>query len=40
MDWSMFALDAARAVALVAAINVPIAILMLFLAGPERVEQR
>ena len=33
MDWLTFAVDMACAVALVLAVNVPIAIVMLFLAG-------
>ena len=36
MDWFTFAADAARAVALVTAINVPIALLSIFLAGRKR----
>ncbi len=39
MDWSTFAFDAARAIALVAAVNVPIAVFMLFLAGPKKAAQ-
>jgi hypothetical protein len=40
MDWSTFAFDAARAIVLVAAVNVPIAVFMLFLAGPKKAVQR
>jgi hypothetical protein len=40
MIWSTFVLDAARAIALVAAVNVPIAILILVLAGRRKVERR
>ena len=36
MDLFTFATDAARAVALVTAINVPIALLLIFLAGRKR----
>ena len=36
MDWLTFAADAARALALVVAVNVPIAVFMLFLAGPKK----
>jgi hypothetical protein len=39
MIWSTFVLDAARAIALVAAVNVPIAILILVLAGRKKVER-
>jgi hypothetical protein len=39
MIWSTFVLDAARAIALVAAVNAPIAILILVLAGRKKVEQ-
>jgi hypothetical protein len=37
MDWLTFAADAARAVAFVTAINVPIALLLIFLARRKRV---
>jgi hypothetical protein len=37
MDWFTFAADVARAVALVTAVNVPIAVLLILLARPKRV---
>ena len=40
MDWSTFAADMARAVALIAAINLPIAAFMLFLLRRENVKER
>ena len=39
MDWSTFASDMTRAIALVAAINTPIAAFMLFLARRKLLEQ-
>ena len=39
MDWSTFAFEAARATVLIAAINLPIAVFMLFLAAPEKPER-
>ena len=40
MDWSTFAPDLAREIALIAAINLPIAVFMLFLARRKNVEHR
>jgi hypothetical protein len=37
MHWSTFVSDMARAIALVAAINMPVAALLLFLAGRKQV---
>ncbi len=37
MDWLTFVADAARAVALVTAINVPIALFLIFLARRRRL---
>jgi hypothetical protein len=39
MDWPTFIIDATRAVAFVIAINVPIAVFMLFLGGPKKAVQ-
>ena len=39
MDWFTFTADAVRAIALVAMVNVPIAVFMLFLAGPKKTAQ-
>ena len=40
MDWWTIASGAVSAIALVVAINIPIAIFMLFLGGPEKAGQR
>ena len=39
MDWYTFAADMARAIALVTAINVPLAAFLIFLACRRKVEQ-
>ena len=40
MHWATVVADMGRAIALVAAINVPIALILVFLAGRKKVKQR
>ena len=40
MDWWAIASEAAGVIALAAAINIPIAAILMLLAGPKKVDQR